>query len=100
MPLDVAVADIFAGEFPITEDHRTLVSRTTATGYDGPDPARVEYYFGNLDARRVTWVGGPRLDAQVHLPTARRAGVRPTGPRASAGAPSRGRRRSGLPSLA
>lgn len=64
VPLDVAVADIYAGAFPLTDANRTLVSRTTATGYAGPDPALVEYYFGNLDARRVTWSVGRDLELE------------------------------------
>lgn len=35
--------------------------RTTANGYTGPDRAKVEYYFGNLDERRVTWSVGRDL---------------------------------------
>lgn len=61
VPLDVAIADIFAGKFNITDENRTLVSRTTATGYNGPDPKMVEYYFGNLDERRVTFSRGRDL---------------------------------------
>jgi hypothetical protein len=37
------------------------VRRTTADGYSGGDPAKVEYYFGNLDDRRVTWSTGRDL---------------------------------------
>ncbi len=34
---------------------------TTADGYTAPDPAKVDYYFGNLDERRVTWSRGRDL---------------------------------------
>ncbi|MCI0379830.1 MAG: transglutaminase domain-containing protein [Gemmataceae bacterium] len=61
IPLDVAVADIFAGKIRLNETNKTLVSRTTATGYDGPNPKMVDYYFGNLEARRVTWSRGRDL---------------------------------------
>jgi len=58
---DVAVADIFAGEFPLNDANTKLVNLTTASGYSKPDPAMVEYYFGNLDERRVTWSVGRDL---------------------------------------
>lgn len=61
IPHDVAVADIFAGPFPVDAQNETLVRRTTADGYRGPDPAKVEYYFGNLDERRVVWSSGRDL---------------------------------------
>ena len=34
---------------------------TTATGYKGADPQMVDYYFGNLDERRVVWSVGRDL---------------------------------------
>ncbi|MBI3270585.1 MAG: transglutaminase domain-containing protein [Planctomycetes bacterium] len=58
---DVAIADIFRAPFPVTPDNEQLVRRTTADGYAGPDPAKVAYYFGNLDERRVTWSSGRDL---------------------------------------
>ncbi len=61
VPHDVAVADIFAGGFELTPDNETLVRRTTGDGYRGPDDARVSYYFGNIDERRVTWSIGRDL---------------------------------------
>lgn len=61
IPHDVAVADIFVGDFEINNDNRTLVIRTTPDGYSGPDRAKVDFYFGNLDARRVTWSIGRDL---------------------------------------
>ena len=61
IPVDVAVADIYHGAIDIDEDNRSLVSRTTADGYDGPDPRKVEYYFGHLEPRRVTWTEGRDL---------------------------------------
>jgi transglutaminase-like putative cysteine protease len=61
IPLDVAVADIFHGPIEIDDRNRELVSRTTADGYSGPEPAKVDYYFGNLEPRRVTWTEGRDL---------------------------------------
>jgi len=52
---DVAVADLYHGEYPVNADNERLVKLTTADGTFGNDPARVDYYFGNLDARRVVW---------------------------------------------
>lgn len=62
IPLDVAVADIFVGDFNMTEANAELVRRTTAAGYTGPDPALVQYYFGNLEERRVLWSIGRDLE--------------------------------------
>lgn len=60
-PEDVAVADLYAGDFAITDANRLLVARTTADGTYGADPAKVDYYFGNLDARRVVLSHGRDL---------------------------------------
>jgi hypothetical protein len=61
IPHDVAVADMYAGEMPVTTDNEVLMRRTTADGMFGADPAKVEYYFGNLDERRVVWSIGRDL---------------------------------------
>lgn len=61
VPLDVAVADIYDGPLALDDANRNLVELTTATGYAGPDAARVDFYFGNLDERRVTWTVGRDL---------------------------------------
>ena len=61
VPVDVALADLFVADFPVTETNREKVALTLADGYAGPDPALVDYYFGNLDARRVTWHRGRDL---------------------------------------
>lgn len=66
---DVSVADLFAQEIKMNDQNTTLVQRTTPAGYFGKDTKQVEYYFGNLDERRVTWSVGrdlqmtPRQDA-------------------------------------
>jgi hypothetical protein len=70
IPHDVAVADMYAGEMPVTTDNEVLMRRTTADGMFGADPAKVEYYFGNLDERRIVWSIGrdlilnPRQDGE------------------------------------
>lgn len=70
IPHDVAVADLYVGEFNVTSDNEVLMPRTTADGTFGVDPAKVEYYFGNLDERRMVWSIGrdlvlsPRQDGE------------------------------------
>src|SRR5215510_3446129 len=59
--LDVSVADIYMGDFPLTEKNQKLVELTTAVGYRGADATMVDYYFGNLDERRVVWSIGRDL---------------------------------------
>jgi len=61
VPHDVAVADIFVGDFQSNTDNEKLVRLTTADGYAGADKSKVEYYFGNIDERRVTWSRGRDL---------------------------------------
>ncbi|MBL8756355.1 MAG: transglutaminase domain-containing protein [Planctomycetes bacterium] len=62
VPNDVAVADIFvAPAIALDANNKEKVTLTTANGYDGPNAAIVDYYFGNLEARRVTWVQGRDL---------------------------------------
>jgi transglutaminase-like putative cysteine protease len=64
IPLDVSLANIYGKEFPVTDKNKKLVELTTATGYKGFDPSKVDYYFGNLDERRVTWSTGRDLIMQ------------------------------------
>jgi len=64
VPLDVSLANIYGKEFPLTEKNKKLVELTTATGYKGLDPSKIDYYFGNLDERRVTWSTGRDLILQ------------------------------------
>ncbi len=61
IPLDVAVADLYVDDVTITEANSEKVSLTLADGYHGPNKDRVEYYFGNLEDRRVTWNVGRDL---------------------------------------
>ena len=64
LPLDVSLANIYGKVFPVTDKNKKLVELTTATGYKGLDPGKVDYYFGNLDERRVTWSTGRDLIMQ------------------------------------
>lgn len=61
VPLDVAAADIFNEPIAINKDNEVLVRRATAAGYHGPDPQKVDYYFGNIEERRVTFTVGRDL---------------------------------------
>ena len=61
IPLDVAVADIFVDDFHANENSRPRADLTVADGYHGPDARLVEYYFGNLEERRVVWHRGRDL---------------------------------------
>jgi transglutaminase-like putative cysteine protease len=61
IPHDVAVADLFVGDFEVDRDNEEKVRLTTAAGYAGKDPAMVDYYFGNIDGRRVVWHRGRDL---------------------------------------
>lgn len=60
-PLDVAIADVFVDDFELNDENRSKVELTVGAGYSGPDSGLVDYYFGNLDARRVTWNRGRDL---------------------------------------
>jgi hypothetical protein len=64
IPLDVALADIYGKEFPLTSKNKSLVELTTATGYHGFDKSKINFYFGNLDDRRVVWSMGRDLMMQ------------------------------------
>jgi hypothetical protein len=61
IPHDVAVADMYVGEMVATPDNAMLMRRTTADGVFGADPAKVDYYFGNMDERRMVWSIGRDL---------------------------------------
>lgn len=58
---DVAVADIFRGQYALDADNEEKVRLTIATPYQGPDEKMVEYYFGSIDERRVVWSVGRDL---------------------------------------
>ncbi|MGA2511945.1 MAG: transglutaminase domain-containing protein [Candidatus Acidiferrales bacterium] len=64
LPLDVSLANIYGKEFPLTDKNKKLVELTTATGYKGLDPSKIDYYFGNIDDRRVVWSVGRDLIMQ------------------------------------
>ena len=61
VPLDVSLANIYGKEFPLTDKNKKLVELTTATGYKDLDGSEVDYYFGNIDERRVVWSMGRDL---------------------------------------
>lgn len=52
---DVAVADLYEGTYPVTAANERIVRLSSADGTYGADQARVDYYFGNLDERRVVF---------------------------------------------
>jgi transglutaminase-like putative cysteine protease len=64
LPLDASLANIYAEEIQLTDKNKKLVELTTSTGYHGADKEKVEYYFGNLDERRVVWSTGRDLTMQ------------------------------------
>jgi transglutaminase-like putative cysteine protease len=64
LPLDVSLANIYGKEFPLSDKNKKLVELTTATGYHGVDMSKVDFYFGNLDDRRVSWSTGRDLMMQ------------------------------------
>lgn len=67
---DVAVADLYHADYPVNADNERLVRLTVADGTYGNDPAKVNYYFGSLDERRVVWsrnrdlILSPRQDGE------------------------------------
>ena len=64
IPLDASLANIYGKEFPLTDKNKSLVELTTATGYHGLDKSKIDYYFGNIDDRRVVWSMGRDLMMQ------------------------------------
>ncbi len=64
IPLDASLANIYGKQFDLTEKNTNLVELTTAAGYHGYDPSKIDYYFGNLAERRVVWSMGRDLMMQ------------------------------------
>jgi hypothetical protein len=64
LTLDVAVADIYASGVEVNDKNTKLMELTTAVGYKGADQTMVDYYFGNLDERRVVWSVGRDLQLE------------------------------------
>ena len=64
IPLDASLANIYGKPFALTDKNKTLVELTTATGYHGLDKSKIDYYFGNIDDRRVVWSIGRDLMMQ------------------------------------
>jgi len=61
VPLDVATADLFSGAYPIHDRNGRRVRLATPDGYRGPSRDKVDFYFGNLDARRLVLSRGSDL---------------------------------------
>lgn len=59
---EYCLADVFIGDFQSNANNEKLFRLTTGDGYrGGPDKAKIDYYFGNIDERRVTWSRGRDL---------------------------------------
>lgn len=71
IPLDVAAADLYTNNYTLDADNEPLIHKTVAVGYSGADQKMVDYYFGNLDERRVMWNEGRslKLDPPTTRPT-------------------------------
>lgn len=61
VPHDVAVADLYHNEYAIHDGNDTLVRLTSGDGAKGRDAAKVDYFFGSIDERRVVWSRGRDL---------------------------------------
>lgn len=61
IPLDVSAADMFSADIPLNDDNKSLVNLATPSGYNGAEPAKVDYYFSRIEERRVTWSRGRDL---------------------------------------
>ncbi|MCA8961540.1 MAG: transglutaminase domain-containing protein [Planctomycetes bacterium] len=62
IPLDLALADLYAPGFDPNAVARERAEQVLGETYTGPDPSRVDFYFGHVDARRVSWHWGRDLD--------------------------------------
>jgi len=63
-PLDVSLGDMYADDFKPDPEAKVLLRMASADGTYGNDPRKREYYFGNLDERRMTWSRGRDLILQ------------------------------------
>jgi transglutaminase-like putative cysteine protease len=68
IPVDASLANIYAEDIKLTDANKKLVELTTSTGYHGSDPSKIDYYFGNLDERRLVWSVGRDLVTLVRRP--------------------------------
>jgi Transglutaminase-like superfamily len=64
IPLDASLANIYAEDIKLSDKNKKLVELTTSAGYHGADLSKVDFYFGNLDNRRVVWSIGRDLIMQ------------------------------------
>jgi len=58
IPVDAALADLYVDDFTVSIENAKYVRFSTALGYRGPADEQVNYYFGNLDERRIAWNTG------------------------------------------
>ena len=58
IPADVALADLHHGEIELDSLNAALVMSSGASRYTGSNAEKVEFYCGNLDARRIHWSTG------------------------------------------
>ncbi|MGH9782561.1 MAG: transglutaminase-like domain-containing protein [Terriglobia bacterium] len=58
VPHDVALGDIFTGNYSIHADNAPVLRLATSDGTFGKFPQKADYFFGNLDERRMAWSRG------------------------------------------
>ncbi|HYC55077.1 MAG TPA: transglutaminase domain-containing protein [Candidatus Binatia bacterium] len=56
--VDVSLADLYHGNVEKTPKNEKLLAAATPTGVFGENAEMTDYYFGNLDERRVVWSRG------------------------------------------
>jgi transglutaminase-like putative cysteine protease len=61
VPMDLALGDLYAADYTVNAENRIPIRRATADGTYGSQPQKVNFYFGNLEERRVTWSRGRDL---------------------------------------
>jgi len=61
IPMDVALGDLYSADYTVNAENLVPIRRATADGTYGSQPGKVNYYFGNLEQRRVTWSRGRDL---------------------------------------
>lgn len=61
IPMDLALGDLYAADYTVNEENRLPIRRATADGTVGSQPEKLNYYFGNLEQRRLTWSRGRDL---------------------------------------
>ncbi|HEY9793442.1 MAG TPA: transglutaminase domain-containing protein [Candidatus Obscuribacterales bacterium] len=64
LPLDPAMANMYAENIALNDKNKRLVELTVPGVYHGAEKNKVDYYFGNLDDRRIVWSRGRDLMMQ------------------------------------